>query len=75
LKIQVELVYRHREPRHIPHPTTYLNGERWNDELQSEKPVEKQATGNGSFSSWYTKDEANKNQAGRTFDVSGNQLN
>ena len=24
--------YKHTEPKYIPHPTTYLNGERWEDE-------------------------------------------
>jgi hypothetical protein len=25
-----------REPQYIPHPTTWLNGERWEDDLETE---------------------------------------
>jgi len=32
------------EQQYIPHPSTWLNGERWEDDLESEKP---QATGWG----------------------------
>ena len=33
LPTQVERDYSRRQKIHIPHPTTYLNGERWNDEI------------------------------------------
>ena len=29
-----------QDPQYIPHPTTWLNRERWNDEVQQSKPVE-----------------------------------
>lgn len=30
--------YRDSEPQFIPHPATFLNGERWNDETHAENP-------------------------------------
>lgn len=29
-----------RDPQHIPHPSTWLNGERWNDEIFGGKPAD-----------------------------------
>lgn len=38
LKNQVAKQYQHTEARYIPHALTYLNGERWEDEVTEIKP-------------------------------------
>jgi len=54
----------------IPHASTYLNNERWNDEIIYRRPKEA-STGNGSFSNVMY----GKSDAGVTYDERGNSVN
>lgn len=37
INLRLKTEWKDREKQYIPHPSTYLNGERWEDEIESEK--------------------------------------
>lgn len=44
LQVQVDLQYAHTEKQFIPHPTTYLNQERWEDEVEDRRPSKQEVS-------------------------------
>jgi hypothetical protein len=56
-----------RNPEFIPHPSTYLNNERWTDDIRQAAPSK--SDGNNAFSSWM-----NSGNQGRDYDEHGNAI-
>jgi hypothetical protein len=61
-----------QDPQYIPHPSTYLAGERWHDELTAKAPSKTKQSSGTAFSEFMN---SSKTSHGVVYDESGHEFN